>query len=146
MQETKNGVVSKPFAESFSTPVHPDLKEAIAGLAVHQGLINGSIKRVSNIDQVKPKMLEELKPTGYGINAKETGIQITGMVKTDNGQYTTYNTVSRLYEEDSATAYPHMDKLIQQRDKIDWECREFLAGRKVGQAQQTEMEFEPEEE
>lgn len=143
--ETKNGVVSKPYSESFVTPVHPDLVAAVAGLAVHQGLINGHIKKVSQLDKVKPEMLEELRPTGYSINAKDTGLMITGMIKTENGQYTTYNTVTRLYEEDSASKYAHMESLIGVVGVIEHECREFLAGRKIGEAAQTELDFEDEE-
>lgn len=143
--ETKNGIVSKPYSESFVTPVHPDLVAAVAGLAVHQGLINGHIKKVSHLDKVKPEMIEELRPTGYSINAKDTGLMITGMIKTENGQYTTYNTPMRLYEEDSASAYVHMEPLQEQIKLIDQECREFLAGRKIGEAPQIELDFEEQE-
>jgi len=136
-QET--GDIKSDVDKTCENPCHLDLKNAVAGLAVHLALLTDyiNIKRAGDKEEI-----DKFVVTGYSIGGKEDeeGIVITGYRKTPSGKTVTLNTPFLRLEQDD-DGYFLISDLTSKIDSIKQEVFLYLDGKKDLTGAQTAMEF-----
>jgi hypothetical protein len=124
-------------------PVHPDLRIAMSGLAVHLGILTDYLveKQASDKD-----LIEKFVVTGYSIGGKEDqeGYNITGYRKTRRGKAVTLNSPFELFEQNPESQYILIGDLMSRIEAINKEVLLYLFEGKRGVDLQASLEF-PEE-
>lgn len=140
---------SSEVTEKHNSKVHEDLKNAMAQLRVHLGMMTGYIKKSDVKDPAMyGKDVDSFHVGGYSIGGddEDQGIVISGhRILPDGGKAVILNTPFTRFNEDEATRYKFMDQLIDLVENVRNEVNAYLGG-KFALNPQTSLELKDGEE
>lgn len=120
------------FEKSSAIP-KPEFKKAFADLAIHAALICefiplSSVKKIQNPD---PEIIKDFNVSSFKIvahEAEDEGIILTGQKTLRSGKKVGFNTPIIRFNDESETAYEHIDILDKAIDTCKDEIRKYLNG------------------
>lgn len=127
---------------------HPDLKAKMDLLRPHLALLCNHLSKqlLKDINSYNEEQIADFTVRGISIGLNHEWYIITGLCKNFAGQFFNLNTPKQNVDTSEETRYRYMDDLEEAVHEILEEVKLYAAGTKVGEAQQTQLDFDEEEE
>lgn len=133
--ERPQGRKERKTTQEDQTPVHADLKQAFANIAIHLAILTGyvSVKQVKTIETPKPELFDGFHVSGISVKTgDDPGVVISGHRILENGKAVILNTPFTRFEEGEESAYKFVDDLVARIERVEDEANEYLEDRKKG--------------
>lgn len=128
-----------PLSGEFKEPVHQDLRDAFAGLAVHYGLLTYQIdrKKYKKIDAIPQEIKDEFYASSFSLSTRAdvqiitiSGHRILPNKKAWNG--TAPPQEMEEPAETNAETYPFIEELVDALERVNFEIDQYIVhGKRV---------------
>lgn len=133
--------------EKHNSKAHDDFVTSMNSLRVHFGMLTGYLNPGEIRDpDVYMTNVDSFHVSGYSIGGEDEdqGIVITGHRILPSGKAIILNSPFTRFNEDEATRYKHMDKLIARVEEVRSEAVKYLGGKFFKEPQQELLFNKPE--